>query len=62
MSQSLGHGISSGGLNTGGNFRIRWYFSDNWQISCDFLGGFEKKHIFAAEVLNIEGIDYEKYE
>ncbi len=41
---------------------ISWLFADNLQISCDFLGGFEKKRIFAAEVLNIEGVDYEKYE
>jgi len=32
------------------------------QNSFFFLGGLEKKRIFAAEVLNIEGIDYEKYE
>ena len=35
-------------------------------ISCRFLVIFlvvsKKKRIFAAEVLNIEGIDYEKYE
>ena len=35
-------------------------------ITCRFLVFFlvvsKKKRIFAAEVLNIEGIDYEKYE
>lgn len=35
-------------------------------MSCRFLANFlvvsKKKRIFAAEVLNIEGIDYEKYE
>ena len=35
-------------------------------ITCRFLVVFlvvsKKKRIFAAEVLNIEGIDYEKYE
>ena len=39
---------------------------DNWLMSCRFLSIFlvvsRKKRNFAAEVLNIEGIDYEKYE
>jgi len=38
----------------------------NFLITCRFLVAFlvvsKKKRIFAAEVLNIEGIDYEKYE
>ena len=32
------------------------------RILCFILGGFEEKAYFVAEVLNIEGIDYEKYE
>ena len=35
-------------------------------VTCRFLAIFlvvsRKKRIFAAEVLNVEGIDYEKYE
>ena len=41
-------------------------FEGNWLITCRFLVIFlvvsRKKRNFAAEVLNIEGIDYEKYE
>ena len=41
-------------------------FFSNLLITCRFLVVFlvvsKKKRIFAAEVLNIEGIDYEKYE
>ena len=41
---------------------ISWLFADDLQNSCFFLVVSKKKRIFAAEVLNIEGIDYEKYE
>ena len=41
-------------------------YPGNSLITCRFLVVFlvvsKKKRIFAAEVLNIEGIDYEKYE
>ena len=41
-------------------------YPGNLLITCRFLVVFlavsRKKRIFAAEVLNIEGIDYEKYE
>ena len=41
-------------------------FREIWLMTCRILALFlvvsKKKRIFAAEVLNIEGIDYEKYE
>ena len=45
---------------------LRSWFRGNLLITCRFLVVFlvvsKKKRIFSAEVLNIEGIDYEKYE
>ena len=33
---------------------ISWLFADNLQISCDFLGGFEKKRNFASKVKRLK--------
>ena len=33
---------------------ISWLFADNLQISCDFLGGFEKKRNFALKVKRLK--------
>lgn len=58
MNRSLGYGTSSGGLSTGGNFRIRWQFSGNLQIFCNFLGGFGEKAYFCDRIKRLKGEDY----
>ena len=33
---------------------ISWLFADNLLISCDFLGGFEKKRNFTSKVKRLK--------